>query len=504
MLSKILPLYYRKRLLFNAILSVAQVIVLGGTYFIIYTILLKNLGSQKLGTWSIVLSTSSIANIANIGLSSSLVKYIASYSNDLETNTYKINNLIKTSVLSIGAFVGIVCICLYFLGYYFLKSALPLTELEEAIILLPFSLASLWISSLGGVFLSTLDGFHSSSLRSLIYMISALIFVFLGWQLLPFYGLLGIAIAQITQSLTIVFLSIVGIKLVFKNLVILPLRWDKQTFNHIFKFSMNFQIIGLTQLLYDPITKFFLAKYGGLSFVGYYEMASRLIVQVRTLIVSANQVVVPSIATNSTNNIDESYPKILNLVILFTFPVIVGVIIFTPFISYYWIGHYEFYFITSLLILTISWFFNIISTPSYFSSIGLGSLQGILFSHIFIAIANISLGWLLGFSFGGIGVIVAWGVSLVSGSLITVIYYNRKFRANLKNINQKQFYNNLISSFLCICISYYLFERENSSTSPNILLLYSILIYFLYLMITISIYMNAQKILKNEISKIKT
>ncbi len=501
MLLKILSLYNRRRLLFNAILSVLQVVILGGTYFIIYTILLRNLGAQKLGTWSVVLSTSSIANIANIGLSSSLVKYIAEYSNSIEDNSTKISNLIKTSTISIGIFVGIVCLFLYVIGYYLLEKALPITELDEARYLLPFSLVSLWISSLAGIFLSTLDGFHYSSLRSLIYIISSFAFIIIGWQLLPFWGLTGIAIAQTIQAFINLVLSFWGINFVFKYFKILPFKWDRETFNHIFKFSINFQIISLCQLLYDPVTKFFLAKYGGLSSVGYYEMASRLVIQIRTLIVSANQVIVPTVASNNTKNTDETYPKILNLVISITLPIFVAIVIFTPYISYYWIGEFEFHFMWFLLILTISWFSNIISTPSYFSSIGLGNLKGILYSHIFIAISNIILGWALGILFAGIGVIIGWGLSLILGSLITLDYYNRNYRINKKSIDYKQFIRILIPSLACLLVSFYYFDSIVVHQNPNFFLVKTIIVYLLYLVSigAIIILFNKERI--NEVVK---
>ena len=480
MVSKILSLYNSKRLLFNATLSVVQVIALGGTYFIVYTFLLKNLGSQKLGTWSVVLSTSSVASIANIGLSSSLIKFIASYS--IERDIVQINKLIKTSLISIAVFVGFISILLYCLGYFLLSLVLPPSELSEARILLPFSLLSLWINSLASIFLSTLDGIHSSSIRSLVYIVSAFIFIILVWQFLPHYGLTSISVIQVIQAFTILILSVTGVKYVFKGFILFPLRWDKETFNQIFKFSSNFQIIGLCQLLYDPVTKFLLSRYGGLSFVGYYEMASRLVVQIRTLIVSANQVIVPSIASSSEKNIDKSYPKILNLVIGLAFPVMVAVMVFTPSISYYWIGSYEPYFIWALLILTLSWLINILCTPAYFSSIGLGNLRGILFSHVFIAILNLVLGWGLGYSFGGLGVIIAWGMSLSLGSLFSLVYYNKKYRKNEINVKRNQFSYILFSSFSFVLIYYFLFYKESNILSHKEILYYSIILYCCYLL----------------------
>jgi hypothetical protein len=48
----------------------------------------------------------------------------------------------------------------------------------------------------------------------------------------------------------------------------------------------NIQAITISQMLYDPITKGLLVKFGGLDLAGYYEMANRLVVQLRGFIVS--------------------------------------------------------------------------------------------------------------------------------------------------------------------------------------------------------------------------
>ena len=56
----------------------------------------------------------------------------------------------------------------------------------------------------------------------------------------------------------------------------------------VFKYGMNFQAIGLAQMLYDPITKSILSKYGSLDFVAIFEMASKLVIQVRSISAATN------------------------------------------------------------------------------------------------------------------------------------------------------------------------------------------------------------------------
>jgi hypothetical protein len=51
-------------------------------------------------------------------------------------------------------------------------------------------------------------------------------------------------------------------------------------------------------MLIDPVIKALLVKFGGLSPVAYYEMAQRMVMQFRSLLVSAAQVMVPMVANS--------------------------------------------------------------------------------------------------------------------------------------------------------------------------------------------------------------
>src|SRR3978361_767482 len=101
-----------KRILLNAGSAAVQVIVVGLMYFFLYRYLIKTLGPSQLGVWALVISTSSIANLANFGITSGLVKFVADYKEIGDTG--KMNRLIFTAFLSIIFFFAI----LILLGYF--------------------------------------------------------------------------------------------------------------------------------------------------------------------------------------------------------------------------------------------------------------------------------------------------------------------------------------------------------------------------------------------------
>ena len=69
----------KRQIILNAIMSFIQIMVISGVLFILYKFLLNTIGVEQLGIWSLVLATTAVTQIANLGLSGSVVKYVAKY-----------------------------------------------------------------------------------------------------------------------------------------------------------------------------------------------------------------------------------------------------------------------------------------------------------------------------------------------------------------------------------------------------------------------------------------
>lgn len=170
-------------------------------------------------------------------------------------------------------------------------------------------------------------------------------------------------------------------------------------FSDFVKYSLKSQVGSITTLLYDPITKFFLAKYGSLDAVGFYEMANRLVTQIRSIIVTANQVMVPKIvetSLNATSNFQRLYAMMFKILAIISTPLLFFFFFFAPFISLVWIGKVEPFFVLSIYTLIIGWYINTLSVPAYISNMGVGQLrQNIIQQHpkekVAVAISLIEL-----------------------------------------------------------------------------------------------------------------
>jgi O-antigen/teichoic acid export membrane protein len=113
----------KKQIYRNIILSTIQFLVIGVVLFIIYKFLLNELGVDQFGVWSLVLSTTTFANIANLGFSGSVIKYVAQSlaKDDVE----KVIDIIETSAISIGVSVGLVLLISYPVARWLLRIIIP-------------------------------------------------------------------------------------------------------------------------------------------------------------------------------------------------------------------------------------------------------------------------------------------------------------------------------------------------------------------------------------------
>jgi len=416
----------KRQIFINAVMSTVEVLVISVVLFILYQFLLNTLGIDQLGIWSLVLTTTATTQIANFGLSGSVVKFVAKYIARGEKEN--VSGVIQTAAISIAFIVALVLVIGYPLIKKILALVVPSEYLPLALEILPYAFLALWFAMVTGVFQAGLYGRQRIDVRSGLLIMSSILNLLMCFILVPTYGLLGVAYARVLQ-VSVMFLVSWFLLRRYVPLPILPYRWSKRLFKEILGYGISFQTISVTMMLYDPITKALLSRFGDLSMVGYYEMANRMVQQFRALIVSANQVLVPAVADlkeRTPEKIQSVYFISYQLLFYLALPLYSLIIVCTPIISEVWIGHYEETFVLFGILLSLARFLNTLEVPVYFVYLGIGELYWNVISHLTKALLNVGLGFLLGILYGGIGVVVAWVVSLVFGSGIVCLSYHIK------------------------------------------------------------------------------
>lgn len=429
---KVLMVAKKKLVVINVITSGGQVVFIGIVYFLLYRFLLARLGVELLGVWSVVLSTSSLANLANFGVADSVIRFVALYAGEGDKN--KMHQLIFTASLFLCGLFLLIALIIFPFADVILKSVLPVKYLHEALLILPYSLACLVFNGINGVFASVLDGMQKHYIRSTVFSLSSIILLAGAYLLVPRFNLQGVAFAQVIQSLfTLVACSICVIIQTKYN----PFKWhwNKVIFKQIFSYGVKFQFISIAAMLNEPITKILLGKFGGMAFVGYYEMANRLIMQVRGVVVSGTQSLIPVMVnlSKNINDVQAFYKKVFSNVLFFSLTAMCIVVLGGHLISFYWIGQFQPVFYFTLIVLAVSTLINLLIGPAYFFYMAEGNLNILIKLHLILGISNAVIALALGNFLGGNGVVFGWFGAILLSSVYIFTTFNKSFLLNYKD-----------------------------------------------------------------------
>jgi O-antigen/teichoic acid export membrane protein len=146
------------------------------------------------------------------------------------------------------------------------------------------------------------------------------------------------------------------------------------------------------------------------------------------LIVSANQVLVPvaaSLNERDPDRLKRVYSCNLELLLLVVAPLFALLAAWAPLLSEVWVGRLQPQFVFFVHILALAWALNTLSNPAYFLQLGTGRIFWNTAGHVWMGIANLALGLLLGSHFGAGGIIFGMTAALVTGSALVVISFHR-------------------------------------------------------------------------------
>ena len=188
----------QKQILWNAATTSAQVIGTACALFALYRFLIRTIGVERLGIWSLVLATTSVVMLANQGFSTSIVKFVAKYVACGKVESVSV--LIQTALLSTAAALTVLCITLYPVARWILRLVLPGARLGDAYAILPYAFLSLWINIAGSILLAGLAGHELITHRNYVVLAGSEFYLALAFLLVPRYSLLGLAYAQTAQT----------------------------------------------------------------------------------------------------------------------------------------------------------------------------------------------------------------------------------------------------------------------------------------------------------------
>ncbi len=451
----------------NAAVALMRVILTAGLTFYLYRFLLDVLGERLLGVWALCLATTSFGSIGTLGLGGSLVKFVAQY--EAMGKREKLSSMLHTALTATGISMLLVVVILYAASDALLAFVVPAEHLDAARSIFPFVLAALWISSVAQMYQSVLEGLQKYTATNLILAGGTALYTALCVWLTPRGGVMGVAVANLLQSGAILAAVMVAVGGLPHGVSPVPGRWARATFSELMRYGARLQAVNVTTMLYDPMTKYLIGRFGGLAPAAYYDLAGRVVLMVRQALVSVNSMLVPAVA-----RLKETEPGRLAAIhrrSFTTMSMAASLVILAPgalagFISEVWLGAPVPDFVFALLLLSAGWFVNTLSAPSYSFFLGEGNLRWVTLSHVVIAVSSVLLGTGLGMLFGYGGVVVGFVIALSSGSILIVAAYQKQTAAEGIRLLDWSFTRMIILNILTVFICNVLYGFVSGSTVP--------------------------------------
>ncbi len=417
--------------------SALQVVLTAGVTLISYRILLGSVGEARFGVWASVGAVALAGGIAEFGMGAGALRYISLHLGRGETN--EAARVAETAVISSAVLVGLAALGLApllpsVLRFFWDPSATAF--FGDALTLLPWTLALLTANAFQSSCLACLDGAQRVHVRNALAIAGSVVgfgFV-LAW--VPARGLVGYAQALIAQALGVGAVAWLLLRRALPGLTVVPVRWQWAAFRRIAGYGATWQGISLVNLLADPLAKLLIGRVGGVELAGHYEVATKLALPLRGVVVSAQQALVPAIARMSAeapDRIGRLYATSLRVSAALVGLALPVLILGAPLAAMAWLDRRDPTFEILYAVLTTAWFLNALSGPAYFDHVGRGRLAPVFAGHATTALAVVTLGPLFGWiggrmdgsGGGGLGVAVAAALAIVLGSSVAPLALHR-------------------------------------------------------------------------------
>jgi O-antigen/teichoic acid export membrane protein len=420
----------RRLLQSNILANIGQMLATAALLLLLYRIIISNCGVSALGIWSVVAASTSAVKIADFGMGASATMYVARHlAQGDDTGAI---SAIKTALTTSAIMLSGLLVLAYPVLMYVFDSLFDAQELSIAYAILPFAAVSFLINSLSAVLMSSIDGCQRIRTRAMIVISGNVVLVAATYILVKPVGIAGAAMAQFIQAIFLLITSLVFLRRFLPALPLFSFGWNGDQFKAMFGYGAKVQLSAIAMMVFDPLTKIALAKYGGAQSVGYFEIASQVVLRMRSFIGAANQSMIPHVARQTItdgDSIPAQYDAALGLTFYFTIISFTAIWILHPII--YWIlgsfasNDLDFMF----LLLTIVWGINALCIPAYYFNMGTGAVGTNAKHHILMSLINICLVFVSGMVWGWKGVVYCYAASILAGSIYLFLASKYKSKA---------------------------------------------------------------------------
>lgn len=407
----------------NSVAAVLEQIMIGIAFFLNYGILVRVVGTEQVGIFSLVLVIASLGSITSMGFASAISHFLPIFASQGDRQRVVLS--IETTVICTLLLYTVTFAVAYFPVGALIEGQIGTAKAPAARGLMPVVVAYAITLGVGGALGLALTALQRLDLRFYAALAGGIVGIAVTAFAAPRYGVIGGAYAFATQGLVTLALAWVFLRRLVPELPIIPLRLDRPMAKRMVGLGMNMQAQSMLFVGLEPLTRLLIGHFGSLTDVTIFAMASRFVLQVRALIFAPAQPLIAWLTALRSRGDHSALARLYGgahfAIVLATLAMMSALFGAAPFVGEVWIGVYTPQFTLFAGILAAGWLVNTISLGPYFNAYSLGKMSVSLVAHVAMFLANIAFGLVLSPLLDGTGAVVAMALALALSGIIMLV-----------------------------------------------------------------------------------
>ena len=265
----------KKRLINNSISGLFQLIITATLTFLCIPIFIRELGTEQYGVFALVSVIGNLNLFTNLGLNSSLTKFLSEQGKSADSNKDIITTLFITTLIIVP-----ISIIAYVFRLFLLTGLLdiPSSYYYEAEKLFCWLLLANSILLIGQTFTAILNALQRIYLTNIIQLIYSILY----WLGIIIAVILGYHIGTVGKVIFIASFIWIALSLFFAFHYwgsISPKGGNYSYFKHIkkqIKYGIQLYSSGVVAFFNEPLFKIIISNFFGMNAVAYYEIALKI------------------------------------------------------------------------------------------------------------------------------------------------------------------------------------------------------------------------------------
>lgn len=403
-------------------LSMMQSLTAMMCLFLTYRLLARAEGLESLGLWALLMAFGGLASTVDFSGVSALARFVARH--DAEFPDHPLPLLVHTILLTGMGICLSFMLLLVLTADWWIIWFIGAENLDPAKALLPWMVAIIVANTLALGVSSALDGVMRADLRAMIVTVAALLGLSGAALLIPHWGIAGLAAAQLVQQATVILAGWQLLRRRIAGLGYLPVRWSPAIVRQVMRYTIPLNIAGLLGLLFEPLVKYSVNRLGGTLAVGQFEIASRVAMQLRGLVLSALTPLIPVFASANSKHTAEAESRLLlsnRIVAAAAVAVACVSVAATPLLALLVIAEPDPEILRMNALLAIGWSMNLLSAPAYFIGQARAILRWNILSHAMLGAVIGLVALMLPASASALFICFAVSAGLMLAAVIVVV-----------------------------------------------------------------------------------